>query len=61
MFSSGSIFESNRGVEQGDPLGSIYCALVLAEVMIRTRDRLDRTFDAIEGPDETTDVGIFDA
>ena len=30
----------DRGAEQGDPLGSLYCGLVLALVLERTRERL---------------------
>ena len=33
---SGSEVFVDRGAEQGDPLGPIYCALVIAEVMART-------------------------
>ena len=32
--------KKNRGAEQGDPMGPIYCALVLAQVVARTRDAL---------------------
>jgi len=31
---------SDRGAEQGDPLGSVQCVLVIALVMARTRERL---------------------
>ena len=36
----------DRGAEQGDPLGSLYCGLVIAMVMERTRERL-----GVERPD----------
>ena len=32
----------DRGIEQGDPFGPIYCALCIAEIMSRTRTRLER-------------------
>ena len=32
--------EIDRGAEQGDPLGSVYCALVIADVLEIVRDRL---------------------
>ena len=38
---SGGRLASDRGAEQGDPLGSLYCGLVLAMVMERTRGRLE--------------------
>ena len=34
---SGGVAFVDRGAEQGDPLGSLYCALVLADVASRTR------------------------
>ena len=37
---SGGVLRINRGAEQGDPLGPIYCALVLARVAARTRATL---------------------
>ncbi len=36
----GNVHLVDRGAEQGDPLGSAYCALVVALVMQRTRERL---------------------
>jgi len=36
----GDWVQIDRGAEQGDPLGSLYCALVLADVLSRTRSRL---------------------
>ena len=36
----GGKLASDRGAEQGDPLNSLYCGLVLALVMDRTRLRL---------------------
>ena len=43
---SGARVQSDRGVEQGDPLGPVYCALVIAEVCTRVRERLlDRHID----------------
>ena len=38
---SGEKVRIDRGAEQGDPLGSIYCALVLADVMDIVRAKLD--------------------
>ena len=37
---SGEILRVDRGAEQGDPLGPIYCALVLARVSARAREAL---------------------
>ena len=31
----------NRGAEQGDPLGPVFCAVVLAKVIDATKDRLE--------------------
>ena len=36
----GRILWSNRGAEQGDPLGSLYCGVVLIDVIKRTRERI---------------------
>ena len=41
LLPSGSIVLTNRGAEQGDPLGPIYCALVLARVVARARAALE--------------------
>ena len=38
---SGEKLAVDRGAEQGDPLGSFYCGLVVAMVMEHTRKRLD--------------------
>ena len=38
---SGEKLAVDRGAEQGDPLGSLYCGLVVAMVMEHTRKRLD--------------------
>lgn len=40
---SGEILQVDRGAEQGDPLGPLYCAVVLADVMQRVRQRCDET------------------
>lgn len=40
MLPSGGIRYVDRGAEQGDPLGPVYCALVLAKVLRRTRESL---------------------
>ena len=37
---SGEWVQADRGAEQGDPLGSLYCGLVLLLVMRRVRERL---------------------
>ena len=36
----GRVIWSNRGAEQGDPLGSLHCGLVLINVVKETRDRM---------------------
>ena len=38
---SGEKLAVDRGAEQGDPLGSLYCGLVVVMVMEHTRKRLD--------------------
>ena len=38
---SGRISACNRGAEQGDPLGPIYCAVVLALVLDQSKAKLD--------------------
>ena len=40
LLPSGEWAQVDRGAEQGDPLGSLYCGLVLAGVMRRVRERL---------------------
>ena len=41
LLPSGAELRIDRGAEQGDPLGPVYCALVLARVAMRTREALD--------------------
>ena len=36
----------DRGAEQGDPLGSLYCGLTIGKVMARTRQRLQEELGA---------------
>ena len=36
----GAFLKVDRGAEQGDPLGSVYCALVIADVLDLVRERL---------------------
>lgn len=38
---SGGVYDVDRGAEQGDPLGSLMCALVLVDVVARTKERLN--------------------
>ena len=37
----GTRIECDRGAEQGDPLGLVYCAVALGFVMKRVRARLE--------------------
>ena len=50
----GSTTRSNRGAEQGDPLGSLYCGVALLDVVERTRTRMQSILNA------DTDI-FFDA
>ena len=40
LFASGADLRIDRGAEQGDPLGSVYCALVISDVCEIVRERL---------------------
>jgi len=46
---SGGVKWVDRGAEQGDPLGSILCGLVVIDVMIRTRARVQKCLEDEDG------------
>jgi len=45
----GEKVQSNRGAEQGDPLGSLFCGLVIAKVVCKVRDRMSNDDQVPEG------------
>ena len=41
MLPSGRTKKCDRGAEQGDPLGPIYCAVVISKILEKTRGKLE--------------------
>ena len=50
LLPSGQVIRIDRGAEQGDPLGSLYCAVVLADVVERARGTVQRELAASDTP-----------
>ena len=57
---SGEVRLLDRGAEQGDPLGNLYCALVLAGVSMRTRQKVQLALAATPATSQQP-VGYLDA
>ena len=58
---SGEIRLLDRGAEQGDPLGNLYCALVLGGVSMRTRQQVQTSLAAASLPAQPEPTGYLDA
>ena len=51
---SGGTVRIDRGAEQGDPLGSLYCAVVMADVAEATRHAMSESEQSCESQEEQT-------